>query len=299
MQRTYLRQFYLPSYDAEGGALSQVKMTCFNNFYPFDTLPLNFRNLEFFPLTILYGGNGCGKTTILNIIAEKLGINRSTKINKSTFMSMYLDLCDFDMGQTPPSSKVITSDDVFSNIFTTRDRNEIIDRKREEELEFSDMCKTPGLYVRDIMDELVGDGNWVEHADTLAKIVSARKNSKSKFAKEYAGKNIIGKSNGETALEFFYNHMQDPGLYLLDEPENSLSAAYQRELAQYLFDSVRFFDCQLIIATHSPFMLSIPGAVIYNLDSEKFCVTEDWTTLDNMAAYYNLFKEFSSQFEKK
>jgi ABC-type Fe3+/spermidine/putrescine transport system ATPase subunit len=70
--------------------LSHMKMTCFNNFYPFDTLPENFRNLEFSPLTILYGGNGCGKTTILNLIAEKLEIKRGTKINKSSFMEDYL-----------------------------------------------------------------------------------------------------------------------------------------------------------------------------------------------------------------
>ena len=84
----------------------------------------------------------------------------------------------------------------------------------------------------------------------------------------------------------------------MDEPENSLSAVYQRELAQYLSDSVRFFDAQLIIATHSPFMLSIPGATIYNLDSEEFCVTEDWTSLDNMIEYYELFKQHSDSFEK-
>lgn len=298
MRRTYLKKFRMPSVETENDVLSNVKMTCFNNFYPFDTLPGNFRNLELSPLTILYGGNGCGKTTILNLIAEKLGIRRGTKINKSSFMEDYLRLCRYEMSEEPTVTKIITSDDVFSNIFLTREKNEIIDREREDAFELSKKCKTPGVYIKDVMQEMVGDGNWIDNIDTLLKITSARGKSKSQFAKENVRKNIIGKSNGETALDSFYVNIQEPGLYLLDEPENSLSAVYQRELAQYLADSVRFFDAQLIIATHSPFMLSIPGATIYNLDSEEFCVTEDWTTLSNMIEYYELFKRFSDDFEK-
>ena len=130
------------------------------------------------------------------------------------------------------------------------------------------------------------------------KVTSARGKSKSRFAKENVRKNIIGKSNGETALDYFYANIQEPGLYLLDEPENSLSAQHQRELADYIFESVRFFDAQIVISTHSPFMLSIPSAKIYNLDDEENTITEDWTTLSNMIEYYELFKRFSEDFEK-
>lgn len=298
MQKTYLKQFHLPSDEAEHNFFSNLKMTCFNNFYPFGVVPQSFRKFEFYPLTVLYGGNGCGKTTILNVIAERLGIKRSTRINKSSFMSDYIELCRFDMNEVPTAAKIITSDDVFSSIFLTREKNDIIDEKRSESFEFSSMCNTPGLYMKDIMNDLVGDESWIDNVETLQKVVSARGSTKSKFARETVGKNIIGKSNGETALEYFYSSLQEAGLYLLDEPENSLSAIHQRELAQYLSDSVRFFGAQLIIATHSPFMLSIPGVRIYNLDSEEFCVTDDWTSLDNMVEYYDLFKEHSKGFEK-
>lgn len=298
MQKTYLKRFNLPSDEAEHGFFFNLKMTCFNNFYPFGVVPQSFKKLEFYPFTVLYGGNGCGKTTILNIIAEKLGIRRSTRINKSSFMSDYIELCQFDMNEVPNAAKIITSDDVFSNIFLTREKNDIIDEKRSESFEFSSKCNTPGVYIKDIMDDLVGDESWIDNVETLKKVVSARENTKSRFARETVGNNIIGKSNGETALEYFYSNLQEAGLYLLDEPENSLSAVYQRELAQYLSDSVRFFGAQLIIATHSPFMLSIPGARIYNLDSEEFCVTDDWTSLENMVEYYELFKEYSKSFEK-
>lgn len=296
MKKTYLKSFKLPSYEEEKDYLADVKLNCYNNFYPFDTLPLAFRNLEFFPLTILYGGNGCGKTTILNLIAEKLGIGRSTRINKSSFMDPYLGLCRYKMVESPTVAKIITSDDVFSNIFLTREKNEIIDKNRDEMLELSDMCNTPGMQIKDIMGDLVGEERWLDHLDTLLTVTSARRMTKSRFARENAGRNIIGKSNGETALDYFYSNIQERGLYLLDEPENSLSAVYQRQLAKYLYDSVRFFDAQLIIATHSPFMLSIPGATIYNLDSEEFCRTEDWTTLENMIEYYRLFDQYAEHF---
>lgn len=299
MAKTYLENFHLPSYEREQDYLMfEVKSTCYNNFYPFGVLPQNFRNFEMFPLTILYGGNGCGKTTILNLIAETLGMRRSIKINKSSFMEDYVNMCDCDILESPTVSKIITSDDVFHSIFLTREKNEIIDKNREEAFDFSSKCNTPGVYIKDIMDEMTGGGEWIDNIDTLLKITSARGKTGSRFVRENVDKNIIGKSNGETALEYFYSHIKDPGLYLLDEPENSLSAVYQCQLAKYLFESVRYFEAQLIIATHSPFMLSIPGAKIYNLDEEDIDITEDWTTLANMKAYYRLFKENADGFEK-
>ena len=86
MRKTYLKRFLMPSHEREKDFLFNFKMTCYNNFYPFETVPIPFRDLELFPLTILYGGNGCGKTTILNLIAETLEIKRGTRINKSSFM---------------------------------------------------------------------------------------------------------------------------------------------------------------------------------------------------------------------
>lgn len=42
--------------------------------------------------------------------------------------------------------------------------------------------------------------------------------------------------------------IKDNGLYLLDEPENSLSPEKQQELVRFLEDSARFFGCQFVIA---------------------------------------------------
>ena len=84
-------------------------------------------------------------------------------------------------------------------------------------------------------------------------------------------------------------------VYLLDEPENSLSPARQQELLKFLEDSARFFGCQFIIATHSPFLLSMRGAKIYDMDEETVDVKR-WTELENVRIYYEFFKKYEREF---
>ena len=104
-----------------------------------------------------------------------------------------------------------------------------------------------------------------------------------------------GRSNGESAFVYFTQKIRENALYLLDEPENSLSAKLQAELAQFLADSARFYDCQFIISTHSPFLLSMKGAKIYDLDASPVAV-KPWTELENVRAYYELFQAHSGEF---
>ena len=107
--------------------------------------------------------------------------------------------------------------------------------------------------------------------------------------------NVREHSNGESAFLYFTNKIKDNGLYLLDEPENSLSPEKQQELAAFLENSARFFGCQLIIATHSPFLLAMKGAKIYDLDEDPVDVKR-WTELTNVRAYYEFFKKHEKEF---
>ena len=103
-------------------------------------------------------------------------------------------------------------------------------------------------------------------------------------------------SNGENGFRYFTDAIQPGGLYLLDEPENSLSPEMKIQLSQYLYSMARFYKCQFILSTHSPFVLSIPFAKIYNMDAYpvKTC---KWTEYENVITYYNFFKQHKDEFE--
>lgn len=83
----------------------------------------------------------------------------------------------------------------------------------------------------------------------------------------------------------------------MDEPENSLSPERQQELLRFLEDSARFFGCQFIIATHSPFLLAMKGAKIYDMDEELVDV-KPWFQLSNVRAYYDFFEKHRTFFER-
>jgi predicted ATPase len=52
---------------------------------------------------------------------------------------------------------------------------------------------------------------------------------------------------------------------------------------------------QFVIATHSPFLLSMRGAKIYDLDEEIVDV-KPWTELKNVRMYFDFFEEHRSEF---
>ena len=138
----YLQEFRFPDKDAEWRFFTAQRMTCYDSFYPFQVLSdRGLGRLEFAPVTILYGGNGCGKTTALNVMAEALGLARDAAFNRTAFFPDYLRLCD-DGGAAPPEgSRIITSDDVFAWILDLRALNDGIDRRREEV--FARVCRRP------------------------------------------------------------------------------------------------------------------------------------------------------------
>ena len=108
--------------------------------------------------------------------------------------------------------------------------------------------------------------------------------------------NVREQSNGESAFYYFTEKIREDGLYLLDEPENSLSPGKQLELVRFMEDSARFFRCQFIIATHSPFVLAMRGAKIYDLDENPAAVRK-WTELPSVRAYYDFFREHARDFD--
>jgi len=282
----YLETFRLPGEDQEWQFRMGVKRTCYNTMYPFFTLTdLRLERLDFAPITILYGGNGSGKTTILNLIAEKLGLQRETPFNRSDFFESYVKLCGTALEKpVPPDSRIIVSDDVFDYMLDVRSLNDGIDRQRLTLFEEHGEARRTVFTLRSLDDY-----------DELKKRNSARRKTQSAFVREQLAPNVREQSNGESADFYFKQRLQEDALYLLDEPENSLSPEKQIALAKYMEESARYMDCQLIVATHSPFLLAMNGAKIYDLDARPVDVKR-WTELENVRRYAAFFEEHRAEF---
>ena len=71
----YLKSFEFPDDGTEFDFLLEVKRTCYTSFYPFKILSRrHFERIDFEPITMLYGGNGSGKSTALHVIAARAGV---------------------------------------------------------------------------------------------------------------------------------------------------------------------------------------------------------------------------------
>lgn len=283
--KVYLRSFDLISDDREMKFILDQKMTCYNGIYPFKIFPdKGLRSLAFEPITIFYGGNGSGKTTLLNIIAEKTRIARHSAFSGSAFFPDYVSMCKMDAGRIPHDSQILTSDDVSDYLLDIRHLNDGIDSRREELMEDYTDRKYKELRFTSLEDY----DAWKESYD-------AKRLSKSRFVKERLMRNVDMFSNGETAMKYYTDRIRDNALYLIDEPENSLSAKFQLDLMEYISIAARYDGCQFIISTHSPFLLALPQAKIYDLDDRPVSVKR-WTELENVRAYYDFFMEHQKEF---
>lgn len=255
--------------------------------------------IGFKKITILYGGNGSGKSTLLNLIAEKLKLNRIAPYNSSEMFASYVENCEYSLGcddegfehRIPNGSRIITSDDIFDYMLTVRtNNNEVIESKETAKdewanLKFGETVKLSGM----------------QDYEALRLQVLARKKSVSRrqFIRKTVGNEVKLNSNGETALQYFEQKLKNDTLYCLDEPENSMSPKMQLELVKMLEEMARYCGCQFVIATHSPFLLALDGARIYDLDSRPAEIKE-WWELENTKIYFNFFEKnrhfFKSEF---
>lgn len=274
----YLKEFELPEKEDYSG-------------YPFHLfLEKKFYDIKFDTITIFYGDNGSGKSTLLNVITETINkdkkvIERRNNLVKTEYFDIYMNECKYYVeNNIPIGSKMICSEDILQNILFKRKDNQKKNSARENlKKQYLQYKYNPINY---------------ESLEDLSLSVETRKKTQSKFIKSRIEENSREFSNGQTALDFFDKELQECGLYLLDEPENSLSPKFQLELVQLINELSRFLKCQFIIATHSPFLLSIPNAKIYSLD-EIPVTKKKWYELENMQIYYNFFKGNKSYFENR
>ncbi len=225
------------------------------NIYPYHVFAKKSeRLLLFHPITILYGNNASGKSTMLNIMANKLNLTGWEYASSNRYGPYFMNFvngCSFSFGddedgkeisKIPSASRYIKSEDILYEIKKIQQEQVL-----EEGYVYEHVRKgMPKEQINSLKD------SWKMKRDLENMI----------FAQEKY-------SNGETTLQLLEDYIEPDALYLLDEPEVSLSPENQTVLAEKLNQMARFLGCQFIISTHSPFMLGTLNARIYNIDSEE------------------------------
>lgn len=286
----YLKSFKLLD-ENEEYSMIVYKMNIHNNLYPLKIFPnKKFVNIDFEPITIFYGGNGSGKTTILNIISDSINASKRNIDKKGDLFDKYVERCSQNCNLIHKSEckeiKYISSDDVFDYLLDLKAINSNVNRRKNDLInEYYEYKSTPFQY------------NSLEQYEELKNRVDSNRMTVSKYVRtKLRNNNIMQESNGETALDFWQNQIEDNSLYIIDEPENSLSAENQLKLKTFIEESARFYNCQFIIATHSPFLLALNGAKIYDLDVTPV-KERKWTELENVKVYNQFFREHSKEFD--
>jgi len=251
-----------------------------DNIYPYNVLKEKDLGVFLFDnITVLYGNNGSGKSTILNIIANRLNLKGKEGNNGAKFgyFEDYAAECEYELGEEEDGRKIRRIPDNSRYM------------KSEEILYEVRKVQQDAVLQESIKSNLARERGLQEAKDFLLSKEGGKQFERFKFS-------LDKYSNGETTMQILEDNILPDALYLLDEPEVSLSPQNQVKLAEKINQMARYLGVQFIIATHSPFMLGILEAKIYNLDTKEYKV-QKWSELENIRFFYNFFQKRSSEFE--
>lgn len=103
----------------------------------------------------------------------------------------------------------------------------------------------------------------------------------------FGGDSLLTQSHGQSLISFFTSRYKIKGIYFLDEPETALSPKSQLKLLKLLKAMTKDGHAQFIITSHSPILLALPGAVLYNFDINPIKPIEYEKT-----EYYQIYRDF-------
>lgn len=204
-------------------------------------------------ITVVIGDNGCGKSTLLESLAYSIGlptiatndIRNDETLGGGQLLNQFLRI-----RWTKP-----TRNGLF---FRAEDLQRLVTRL--------DFIKKE---LDEAIDELENDLS--EEALKLPKAMLLEE--KSAIESRY-GSDLNAFSHGEAFLKVFENRLNQPGVYILDEPEASLSPTRQLALMQLIVDRAENRGFQFIIATHSPLVMGLPGATILQISEGQILPVE-------------------------
>ena len=242
--------------------------------FPYDVPAIKYaKHLDFgSTITFIIGDNGTGKSTLLETLAFRLQLP-------------HLDGSTYERGTFWAAKKLVN----------------------DLEIEFN-IERTIGFFFR--AEEFGNQINKIDRQDTslfhrfkalegkVSESVIAAMRYSADTQRQHVRKNIGHEidflSHGEAYLDIMQRKLQQAGIFVLDEPESALSPARQLTLIHQIMSHLKDHHSQFIIATHSPMLMAIPGATIYEVtsetmektaleDTEHFTITRNF--LNNPEAY--------------
>jgi predicted ATPase len=218
------------------------------NPFPFNIAAVKFaKNVQLNKgVTIFIGDNGCGKSTLLETMALKLNlpliggfINAHAGFDAARILQSHTQI---EFGRETKMGFFFRAEDFSDFVNSVENEN----RKIAE-----DLRELKGVVDDSIIKEMSDNMNYSLH----------------NMRRDY-GENMQAFSHGEAYLKILQTRVRDKGIFILDEPEASLSPLNQLSLIYFILEKLKTRNTQFIIATHSPVLMGIPGATIYEIKED-------------------------------
>ena len=199
-------------------------------------------------VTIFVGDNGSGKSTLLESLASKLrlsGIGGGIDMEDGDYAAARSILPGLQINwrrEMHIGGFFFRAED-FSNFLRGLDRERI--------------------KIGQDLSELKGEVD-----DSIIKKMEEGMNWKLRAMKKDYGDNMQAYSHGEAFLKILDTQMKGKGIFLLDEPEAALSPIRQLSLISMIMQLTAKGNAQFIMATHSPILMGIPNATIYQITDD-------------------------------
>lgn len=215
--------------------------------FPFNIPAVRFaKDVLLDNITIFIGDNGCGKSTLLEAIAYDINVpligGYIKEVNDFEAARLLKPCLELEWRRSTTSGFFFRAED-FSAFL------DAVEKKRAE--------------LQAYLHDLYGQ---VDDA-VIEKMIESMNHPLLQMRQKY-GKDMLGFSHGEAYLEILQTRIGKKGIYLLDEPEAALSPIKQLSLIAFILEVLKSKNTQFIIATHSPILMGIPGAALYEITEE-------------------------------
>lgn len=204
------------------------------------------------PVTFLVGDNGTGKSTLLEALAVRLRLANMSGAGYGRE--------DFAAARAlaPQLQLERGMDRDVGFFFRAEDFSEYLGGLRQNT-----------AAIRDDWREL--EGEVPEHV--IREMERGQNYARREMHKAY-GQDLHAFSHGEAYLQIIGQRVRGRGIYLFDEPEAALSPGKQLTLVQTIREHLAGLNSQFIIATHSPILMGMPGARLYEITADGMEATD-------------------------